>query len=125
MPAALVSMVAIEDIYQRWENASESQKYMALLPLLEYGFEEGSEALIKNTPLTNYHLERLIEYALSWGTSGHWSELAIEWIESGLPINNSIYRLLISKEKRDSGFTQKQRHRIMKIANAWEIANET
>jgi len=118
-------MIEIEEIYRRWNRASEPQKYMALLPLLEYGFEKGSDILITETPLTKYHIENLIEYALNWEPAGSWAELALEWIESGQSINSSIYKTLIEKEKKGSIFSQKQKHRAMKIANTWEKANET
>ena len=118
-------MVEIEELYRRWNKASESQKYMALLPLLEYGFEKGSEALVVQTPLTNYHIENLIEYALNWEIAGWWPELALNWVEDGQTINSSIYKILVEKEKKGSIFSQNQKHRAKKIANEWEKANET
>ena len=118
-------MIEIEEIYRRWEEAPEPKKNMALLPLLDRGYEQGSESLKSQTPLTNYHVENLIEYALDWEVAGWWPELALKWIESGQTIMKAIYNLLIQKEKRGSIFSQNQRHRARKLANAWEKANET
>jgi hypothetical protein len=109
-------MVEIEELYNRWSNAEESRKLMSLLPLLEYGYPEGSDLLLNNTTLGQNNLVALIEYALNWPTSGGWSLLAIEWLENGFPMNTEIAESLLANSK-DKKYSQNERHRAQKMAS--------
>ncbi|HPQ86591.1 MAG TPA: hypothetical protein PK055_02915 [Gammaproteobacteria bacterium] len=109
-------MIEIEELHNRWSNAEESRKLMALLPLLEHGYPNGSELLINNTSLEQANLESLIEYALNWPTSGGWSLLAIEWLENGFPINAAMAESLLANSK-DKKYSQNERHRAQKLVS--------
>ena len=113
-------MVEIEELYRRWNDASESQKLMSLLPLLEYGYPRGLELLRDHTPLSQSTSEELIEYALSWPTGGGWSLLAIEWLESGFPVSKSIAELLLANSQNKSRYSQNERHRAQKLVSMFK-----
>lgn len=109
-------MIEIEELYNRWSNAEESRKLMALLPLLEYGYLNGSELLNNNASLETVNLDSLIEYALNWPTSGGWSLLAIEWLENGFPISAAMADSLMANSK-DKKYSQNERHRAQKLVS--------
>ena len=106
--------------------AVQGQSYVTLLPLLEYPLPEVQAQLPAG--LTKAGLspeeavcispERLVLFALtaSWGS--HWPELAVSWLESGLPISPAIAHALnaLSQDKR---FPQSVRHRGFALAKRW------
>lgn len=108
-------MIEIEELYKRWNDASESKRFISLLPLLEYGYAKGAALLQDNTPLDQSTMEALIEYALSWPVGGGWSLLAIEWLENGFPMNESIADLLLFNSKDKTRYSQDERHRAQKL----------
>ena len=117
-------MVEIEELYNRWSNAEESRKLMALLPLLEYGYPNGSELLNDNTSFEQANLDSLIEYALNWPASGGWSLLAIEWLENGFPINTAIADSLLANSE-DKKYSQSERHRAQKLVSEFNKSNHS
>ena len=110
-------MIEIEELYRRWNNANESQKYMVLLPLLEYGYPKGALLLYNKTILGQAQLEKLIEYSLNWVSGGSWSLLAIEWIEHGFPMNEKMSEILLLNSKNKKKHSQNERHRAQKLVS--------
>lgn len=117
-------MIEIEELYKRWNDASESKKLMSLLPLLEYGYPKGAVLLQNNTSLNQSSLEALIEYALNWPTGGGWSLLAIEWLEHEFPMNESISDFLLSNSKNKKKYSQNERHRAQKLVSKFNKARQ-
>jgi hypothetical protein len=56
--------------------------------------------------------------ALKWPT-GYWPELALAWLDEGLPIDEEIAALLLAAS-RQSAFSQRLRHHAFAIAMRWE-----
>jgi hypothetical protein len=113
-------MIEIEELYRRWNNGNESQKYMVLLPLLEYGYPKGALLLYNKIILGQAQLEKLIEYALNWPTGGGWSILAIEWLENGFPMNEEMSEILLLNSQNKKKYSQNERHRAQKVISKFD-----
>jgi hypothetical protein len=108
-------IVSIEELEDRWK---ESNKLMALLPLLEYSYPEVLQDIKGSDFITEDVLVSMVEYSLRF-PSRHWALSAVKWMESGFTINRAICENLIaiSKDKSDS---QKLRHKSIAQANKWQ-----
>lgn len=118
-------MIEVEELYNRWSDAEEGRKLMALLPRLEYGHPTGSELLKKYTSFDQSNLASLIEYALKWPTGGGWSLLAIEWLENGFPINSAMADALLENSKIKKKYSQNERHRAQKLVSKYNKSKQS
>jgi hypothetical protein len=103
-------MKKIEEIFENWKKVKH---YLALLPILEYDYDE----IINSKNIDNEFIivmNKFILFALI--QSQYWSELALKWIESGFIPNDEIMNELniISNNK---AYSQNMRHRSKTIIN--------
>lgn len=105
---------------------AEKRNFMPLLPLLESEVNLAKELVVNgvrraelpSTVADNFPFEDLIIYALGWETE-YWPKDAIEWLESGYPLNSEIVKWLRTvSEKRH--YHQRTRHRAIALARKWE-----
>lgn len=61
--------------------------------------------------------------ALKWPT-GYWAELALTWLEAGLPVDKEIADLLLAASGQRA-FSQRLRHRAFAMAIGWERKNRS
>nr|WP_319492955.1 hypothetical protein [uncultured Desulfobacter sp.] len=89
----------------------DQKKYMPLLPLLEKPLSD-----IKNiySFIEEQELIDLVNYALDWKSKDYWQSLSVEWIESGIPITETILKKL-EEISNDKGYSQKLRHKVKRL----------
>ena len=98
-----MNSIELKDIDEYFGN----KNFMPLLPLLEKPYSEVRH-------IDDAKLLAIVEYALEWETKDYWQSLSIGWIEDGLPIKQSTLQMM-EAIPNDKGYTQKLRHRVIKL----------
>lgn len=73
---------------------------------------------MERLPLDGPSARDIVIAALKWPTE-YWPELALAWLDEGLPVDEELAALLLAVS-RQHAFVQRLRHRAFAIAMRWE-----
>lgn len=75
------------------------------------------ERPIDRLPIDGPSAREIVIAALNWPTE-YWPELALAWLDEGVPVDGEIAALLLAIS-RQQAFSQHLRHRAFAIAMQW------
>ena len=112
-----MSQMTIAELEQKWHLG---KNFLALLPLLEFTYDEAMSDLKSNDSFIIDKLDDFMIYALD-SDSIHWTESAVSWIEQGYPMNDELCVMLF-KISENNIYNQSSRHNAFNQARRWQHA---
>ncbi len=120
-----IATIATSARFEAAWRQNHSDRYMWLLPLLEYELSDVTEEFppameasgVAEEVRDSFSIDELILFALGWHTQ--WGAEAVAWLEQGADLNEKMVTA-IDHAVAKKYWTQKDRHIAFRLAQRWK-----